>query len=210
MDPSARLRERPLIRWVVRLIVTIGTDVGDARFKSLVPTGRASRAARLGAATGLTAPFLFFFAFLAAQLSTPLAAKVFLLVISSVGGALLAWMWGRLPFTGVDLSEDRARVRSWFSSRLFMRAHIERFSYADYGGLFYIVGWPVAGGSLQSGMITVVTTAPSGEQELNGTVTNHRVAREQAEMLNQWLGLSVGASHGRRRARSAARQRSPK
>lgn len=63
-----------------------------------------------------------------------------------------------------------------------------RWSAQSYTGWLYIIGWPVAGGGLEPGILHVSTT--DGERlVVHGTVAFRRTVRVQALALNDWLGV---------------------
>lgn len=171
------------------------SEVGDER--RVVPTGVGARSLRLLATSLLTV--MIPFALVVAALTDVLPEWWGWFALPFVGGLL--WVWARLPMTGVSISRDALVVRSWWSTRTYCRADVERCRAEAYGGWMYVFGWPVVSGSLQSGSLLLETV--DGDRALGGTVTSMYVARRQAELVNQWLGLQVGAGRGPRRNRGA-------
>lgn len=115
-------------------------------------------------------------------------------------GLFLAALWVRFPAMGLYVDGDDLVARSWWSTRRYARSTMQRCRADEYGGLFFLFGWPVSGGQLQSGHI--VLEAGGVCHTLGGTVTSLEAARKQAEAINRWLGLSVGAGVGERRSRA--------
>lgn len=126
--------------------------------------------------------------------------------LSVISVLLCVWLWIRLPSTGVEIHGDHIVVTSWWIRRRYAREGISRFRAEPYTGPFFILGWTVYGGSLESGIVVVQTTA-GATAPLHGTVCNRRTARRIAERLNQWLGVDVGSGTGARRTRRAAELR---
>lgn len=123
--------------------------------------------------------------------------------ISFVGifvGLGIVAMWVRFPATGLYLDDDVIVVKSWWSTKRYPRSTLQRCRAEPYGGFFFILGWPVSGGMLQSGEILL--EAGGYVRTAGGTVTSLGVTVKQAEIVNRWLGLSVGAGVGERRMRA--------
>ncbi len=165
----------------------------------LRPSGRLGRNVRLGFSTSLIA--------LGSGLSTlipGLSGQVGALVVVGVVviGACI-WLWIRAAFVRISISGDTLIVRSWWSTMKIDRRRIRIVRAQTYGGFFYIVGWPVPSGVLESGEL-VIEKVDGTEATLRGTVTSFLTAKRQAAELNDWLGVEVGP---RRAARDRHRRR---
>jgi hypothetical protein len=126
-------------------------------------------------------------------------------VLTGIGvGLLLTLLWVRLPRTGLYIQGDTLIAKCWWSTKRFQRDELVRSRSEPYSGWFYVFGWPVPGGVLQSGHVVLET--PRMTYELGGTVTSMGAARRQSEAINRWLGSEVGAGTGERRARAARRR----
>lgn len=119
-----------------------------------------------------------------------------------------AWLWLRLPFTGVTVSHDALVVTSWFSRRVFAKGKIARFRSVPYEGTFYYLAWTIDYGRFASGVLSIESDDGS-HAVLNGTVTSATRSREMAEALNRWIGSEVGDGAGSRRQASARRRDRP-
>lgn len=168
-------------------------------YRRLQTTGRSGRAWRLGAVTsviGLAGAGVLVWA-----LSGAREVPVYVTVPAAISTACFAWAWVRFPAVGVYTSADSIRVSSWFSSRVYPKSQLTRFSVGQYYGLLAVLGWTSVSGSLQSGCL-VASDADGRSRKLPGSVTSYREARIQAEELNRWLRLAVGAGTGLRRTSS--------
>lgn len=169
-------------------------------YVSLRFTGKKGRAARLACATLLTVPLAAIVA-----LAPPTEFQPMQIIFRLVGVSIVlcfAILWLRFPWIQVATGREFLRIRSWWSRSCIKRADIVRVEVESYTGFFYVVGWPVVSGALQSGAL--IATRINGERvRLGGTVTSYRTARLQAEEINRWLGSEVGAGTGERRKRSS-------
>lgn len=100
-----------------------------------------------------------------------------------------AWAWVRIWRVGVVIRESEVTVTSWFAVRRFSRESVERWSVGPYTGAFYVLGWPIAAGRLEPGVLTV-DLVNGGRQQVSGTATMRTTARAQARCLNEWLQLN--------------------
>lgn len=112
----------------------------------------------------------------------------------------LVWAWLRVWWVGVFLESEMLVARSWWRTRSYSRSSIRRATGVLEEGWFYILCWPVVSGSLQSGVVQLQTQ--DNLFVLDGSLTSLGSARAEAERVNRWLGLDVGAGEGPRRRRS--------
>lgn len=167
----------------------------------MTETGRAGRAGRLAVASIIIGAL----PILVLMNQNAVGMPAILVWYSLVSLPVCAWMWIRLPFTGVSVEADGVVITSWWSRRSYDRRAIERFRAEPYTGFFFVLGWTVYDGRFESGHLKV-DLVDGSSRSLGATVCNRRVARENAEALNQWLGLDVGTGAGPRRS---ARKVSP-
>ena len=108
--------------------------------------------------------------------------------VSSIALGIYGWLWVRIAWVGVWVSQQELVVRGWWRSQRFARSELARFSSASYTGWFYNVGWPVAAGAFEPGVLQIWTLR--GEQILlPSSVTWRSTATRQAARLNDWLGV---------------------
>ena len=111
--------------------------------------------------------------------------------------ATLGWLWTRAPFVRISMLEDALLVRSWWTKQEIRREEVRVVRAQTYGGFFYMVGWPVASGVLESGEL-VIETSQGTERTLPGSVTSFLIAKQQAGELNRWIGIEPGPRRSRR------------
>lgn len=159
---------------------------------------RRGRLYRLAASTALSGvlPLGAFFA------SVGKSSQEIAVLMTMCGPILMVygWAWLRVWKTGIYCGRDSLRVTGWWTSRQFDRRAIMRARAEPYRGWFYVFGWPVVSGSWQSGVLELELS--DSVHSLGGTVTSLRSARRDAEQINRWLGLEVGAGDGPRRTNS--------
>lgn len=165
------------------------------RYRNLNATGRAGRARRLAVASIFLGAVPIIVLINHDALNMPDA----LIWYSLTALPVCAWLWVRLPFTGVYVNADVVLVSSWWSRRRYHRRTIERFRAEPYAGFFFILGWTVYDGRFESGHLRA-EFVDGKVRSMGATVCNRRVARQNAESLNQWLGLDVGSGDGPRRS----------
>lgn len=115
-----------------------------------------------------------------------------------VATSLFVWLWARLPFTRIKVVGERLVVRSWWRTFHFDRRDLARCSADGYTGLLFILGWPVAAGRAEPGILRFERRDGS-RIAVAGTVTWRSTATKQARWVNDWLG--VPAERRERRAR---------
>lgn len=123
---------------------------------------------------------------------------------SAVSVLVCTWLWIRLPSTGIRIEDTDIIVTSWWARRRYACDDISRFRAESYAGAFFILGWTVYGGKLESGLIHA-DMRDGRTVKLHGTVCNRRTARRLAESLNRWLGVEAGSGTGPRRSRRQPR-----
>lgn len=119
---------------------------------------------------------------------------------SAASVLICTWLWIRLPSTGIRIEGNNLVVTSWWSRRTYARDDISRFQAESYMGAFFVLGWTVYSGQLESGLIHA-EFRDGRTVKLHGTVCNRRTARRLAEYLNRWLGVDAGSGTGPRRSR---------
>lgn len=135
--------------------------------------------------------------FASLNLSTPNRVLVIGPTVPVIVG--LVWAWIRVWRTGITVVDDRLVVRSCWRTRTYSRGVISRASGVPDEGWFYVVFWPVVSGAWQSGVVQLETR--DGVVSLGASLTSLKCARVQAEGINRWLGLDIGAGVGPRRTR---------
>lgn len=181
------------------------TGEGDAaRFRSVAPSGRVGRSARLLVASVLVA-FLGLAAIGIAASQEPRGIRGLADVLLTAGGFAvfppLMWVWIRLPLTGVWISDEALRLRGWWRTRVFARGAIVRVRAEVHSGWFFVWGWTVHSGRLETGHL-VLELADGRSIVAGGTATSLLVAKRQAEALNNWTGSEAGAGKGPRRSQA--------
>lgn len=170
---------------------------------ALGKSARAERARRLGASSvflGICPLILL----LGHAADAPVVAMV--IAVGALAVCLLLWV--RVFLTGLRVAEEHVRVTSWLSRREYRRRAVARFRAEPYYGFFFVLGWTVYGGRLQSGEL--ILEFQSGRRvRLGGTACNLRTARRIAESLNRWLGIEEGAGIGPRRSLRVGREGGP-
>lgn len=109
-------------------------------------------------------------------------------VIAVLLASAYLWLWLGFFLPTVAITRDEVRLRSWFATYSYRRDEVERFSAESYTGWFYVVGWPVAGGALEPGVLTV-KTVDRKVVRVSGTLSWRRSAQALAADLNEWLGI---------------------
>lgn len=167
-------------------------------YDALKRKARAERMRRLGGSS------LFLGACPLILLLSPAANMPAVATVIAFGAlAVCLWLWVRVLATGIRVEDDRVSVTSWWTKRGYSRLTVARFRAEPYYGFFFVLGWTVYGGSLQSGEL-VLETQNGRQVRLGGTVCNLRTARRTAESLNRWLGIDEGSGVGPRRALRAS------
>lgn len=108
------------------------------------------------------------------------------------------WAWIRVWRVGFKIYDDEVVATSWFTVTTFRRDNLVRWSSESYTGVFYVLGWPIASGRLEAGIVTV-DLADGVRRDGRGTATLRTTARDQARFLNGWLrnGTSTAGATGR-------------
>lgn len=119
---------------------------------------------------------------------------------SALSVLVCAWLWIRLSSTGIRVEGNDLVVTSWWTRRRYNRDLLSRFRAESYMGAFFVLGWTVYGGQLESGLIHA-ELRDGRTVSLHGTVCNRRTARHLAEYLNRWIGVDAGSGTGPRRTR---------
>lgn len=109
------------------------------------------------------------------------------------------WAWLRVWKSGVACGHDSLQVVGWWRSRELDKRTIVRARARPYRGWLYVFGWPVVSGSWESGVLEIEISGDA--RTLGGTVTSLRSARRDAEQINRWRGLELGAGTGPRRGK---------
>lgn len=162
-------------------------------FSHLRPSGRLGRNTRLAAASGLIMATVFLpAALLWLQQGLHGFAFIAVAILTALG-----WAWIRAPFVRISMLEDAMVVRSWWTKHEIPREEVRVVRAQTYGGFFYMVGWPVASGVLESGEL-VIETSQGTERTLPGSVTSLLIAKQQAGALNRWIGIEPGPRRSRR------------
>lgn len=151
-----------------------------------VPTGRRGRAGRLAVSSVYTgfAPGLLLIS------STHVEIPGFLLLLAIQSLLLTAWLWLRLPFTGVRTEGEAVVVTAWWSRKVIPRDQLVRFRVETYGGPFYFLAWAIDAGPFESGELEA-ELKDGTRVRLRGTVCGRRVANDISRSLNEWLGTGL-------------------
>lgn len=113
-------------------------------------------------------------------------AKWWLIGVSTPVLLAYVWAWVRVWRVGVVIGEREVTVISWFTVMRLSRSGIERWSAESYTGVFFVLGWPVAGGRLEPGVL-MVDLKNGVRHQVAGTATLRATARDQARYLNGWV-----------------------
>lgn len=108
----------------------------------------------------------------------------FLVGISAPVFGLYIWAWIRVWRIGLGFEEEGVVARSWFSTTRYANDDLERWSAEPYTGVLYVLGWPVAGGALEPGILNV-DLRDGTRRPVAGSVTFRTTARAQARVLNE-------------------------
>ena len=108
----------------------------------------------------------------------------FLVSISAPVLGLYIWAWIRVGRIGVRFEDEGVVAKSWFSTTRYANNDLERWSAEPYTGVLYVLGWPVAGGALQPGILNV-DLRDGTRRPMAGSVTFRTTARAQARVLKE-------------------------
>lgn len=150
-----------------------------------IPSGRASRAARLAVSSVFTG-----FAPAMALVNPGGAVPPLLQIIAVLLLVMTAWLWLRLPFTGASLHGDIIVITAWWSRKRLHRHEVARFRSLPYGGPFFYIAWTITDGPLASRELEVELTDGT-RIVVHGTVCNRRASFEMTQALNHWLENSM-------------------
>lgn len=127
-----------------------------------------------------------------------LAVAMFVIGLTSGTGAWLligistpilitySWAWIRVWRVGVVIRDDKVVITSWFSSECLGRREMSWWSSDSYTRVLFVLGWPVAGGALEPGVLSV-DLVDGTRRQVAGTVSLRSSVRAQARFLNAWL-----------------------
>lgn len=127
-------------------------------------------------------------AFVATRILLEVHLPVLAAAVATPATLLFAWLWTRLPFTRIRVVDDQLLVRSWWRTFRFDKQDLARCSADGYTGVLFILGWQVAAGRAEPGMLHF-ERKDGTRIAVPGTVTWRGTATKQARWVNDWLGL---------------------
>jgi len=114
------------------------------------------------------------------------------LVPLSAGLLAYTWLWTRLPFLRLVVTDRELVIVSWWRTHQIPVGDVVRVWPDAYTGYFYVIGWPVASGVLEAGAVFVEARVNNVSVTFRAPVLLRSTATAQARSINNLLPNASG------------------